>query len=115
MIKLNKYQAKALKVVTPFDGEPNFMDLLESGKVNMHGLSFDQLSICLEELKHKGLVLLITNENEDDLTIRLSSEALSYSSSRKTEIAKTFGKYAFQFLVGTSGGLAAYLLTTLLT
>ena len=44
----------------------------------------------------------------------LSSLGACYFQESKIEVAKAVGKYAFQFLIGTSGGLAALLVQRML-
>lgn len=113
MIKLNKFQSKAVKAIAPLDGQENFFDKLESESHKKYGLTRWQITTCLDEFEKMGLLTVKSNEALTDCTIRLSSDLLSYQQEKRFEILKSVFRYLFQFAVGVSGGLCVALVTGL--
>ena len=114
MLKLNSKLEKTLKIVSPYNCRPNLKASIKSSNANMHGLSFVELGIYLEELKDMGLVTIDIDEEARDLTVMLSSDAASYSKDMLLERVKTAARYAFQLLVGASGGVVVIAIEHLL-
>lgn len=114
MIKLNRIQSKAVKVIAPLDGQENFFSALDSSDVSKHGLTEWQINTCIQELE-KMKMLKVENTNVDNpvCTIRMSSELLTYSMERKRSMVRTVFKYIFQLIIGASGGLVVMLLSPL--
>lgn len=114
MVKLNRIQSKAVKVIAPLDGQENFFSVLDSTNANKHGLTEWQIDTCIKELEKMNLLEVeSTNEDKTDCTIRMSSELLAYSAEQRYSMVRTVFKYLFQLVIGASGGLAVMLLSTL--
>lgn len=111
MRKLNRYQAKTIKMLSKHDHEEAFGSRLRDGAIDTDGLTTQQVATCLGELKAQGLIRVVYNEDKTDFSVSVSSDGLAYASSRRLEILKTIGKYAFQLLVGASGGLVVLLVS----
>lgn len=115
MVKLNRIQSKAVKVIAPLDGQENFFSVLDSTDASKHGLTEWQIDTCIKELEKMNLLEVeSTNEDKTDCTIRMSSELLSYAFEQRRSKIKATLQYLFQLLVGASGGLVVFLLSCLL-
>lgn len=115
-VKLNSRQRRSLASVLPHDGMPNLLGYLESDSSRLHGLEIDEILRDLSELERMNLIKVdFSNEEETDVTVTLSSDAASYFADRRMETAKTFARYAFQLVVGASGGLVALVAQSLLS
>lgn len=115
MVRLNRNQRKVLAAVIPIDGKRGFRRAIDDGAIDLDslGLNRDQFRRYLNELVGLGLVKPEKTEDGDKLVL-LSSLGACYFQESKIEVAKAVGKYAFQFLIGTSGGLAALLVQRML-
>lgn len=115
MVKLNSNQRKILAAVIPIDGKMGLHEAAAKGIIDIEsmGMSSRQFLSYLSELARLGL--LKSEKYEDgDKGVLLSSLGACYFRESKIEVAKAVGKYAFQFLVGTSGGLAALFIQRML-
>lgn len=114
MIKLNPKLRDALAVVTPYSDKPGLFPAIESGGLDMRGLSRNELLGYIDELQEKGM-LAITEIAEDgsDFVILLTSDGATYFRESKVEIVRTVARGIFQLMLGASGGLVVWILGTL--
>lgn len=105
MVKLNSRLEKALRIVEPFNCKPDLKAAITSQNVDMRGLTMREFAAYLEELEAMGLIKVFINEDSSDFSVKLSSDAASYFHDSLIERAKAVGRYAFNLLVGASGGV----------
>lgn len=113
MVQLNSNLRKTLAIALPFDGSKHFKEDLDNASPNLQGLTRKQFMSYMGELENLGFVITTYNDDRSDIGIIFSSEATSYFTDSKLENIRTAGRYCFQFLVGTSGGLIALFLSNL--
>lgn len=106
--RLSSRQRRALSAILPHDGKDRLIDYLEGSGANLHGLTVDEVLRYASELEKIGLLdTEYSDEEKTDVTVTLSSEAASYFDDRRADAVKSAGRYAFQLIVGASGGLVA--------
>ena len=115
MAKLNSRLEKALRIVEPFNCKPDLKAAIASQNVDMRGLTMREFAIYLEELEAMGLIKVFINEDSRDFSVRLSSDAASYFDDSLIERIKADGRYAFNLLVGASGGVVVLVAERLLS
>ena len=112
-VKLNANLKKTLAIALPFNGRERFISAIDHESPGLRGLSEYEFYGYVQELVDMKLARMESSPEGDDFMLVFSSAATSYFKDSKVEVAKTFGRYCFQLLVGTSGGLLALFLSGL--
>lgn len=112
-IPLNREQRRMVDLLAPYDGDFDFFDKLESGKL---GASFNPLRVTavLGELERKGGVLVSKNAGKP-FAFTLSTSVRDWRGSRRAHLLAKSAEYLLKLLSGASGGLVVWLLTRAFT
>lgn len=113
MPKLTKSLAETLDALRPFEGDEAFMQKVYEAESPIDGMSARRLVTDIGELQTLGYLKVFQYAGKAD-SFDLTSLGRDYRRNRIEEVAKTVGRYAFQFLVGASGGAVVLLLGKLL-
>lgn len=113
MPKLTKSLAETLAAITPYENDSDFMKQLYEQQSPVGGLPPERVASDMRELKDLGYLELFQYQEKID-SFRLLAAGRDYRRNRIGEVAKTVLRYAFQLLVGASGGLVVLLLGRLL-
>lgn len=113
MPKLTKSLAETLAAITPYENDPDFMRRLCDHPSPVGGLPPERVASDMRELKDLGYLELFRFQGKID-SFRLLAAGRDYRRNRLGEVAKAVLRYAFQLLVGASGGLVVLLLGRLL-
>lgn len=115
MVRLNSNLRKTLRIALPMNGCEAVFARIDETKPDLEGFSEDEFLRYLTELEDMGLANVYAVYDVDgevkDFSLYFNSDAASYFVDNKWEIAKTVGRYAFQLVVGASGGLVVLLLS----
>ena len=113
MPKLTKSLAETLAAITPYENDSDFMKQLYEQQSPVGGLTPERVASDMRELKDLGYLELFQYQGKID-SFRLLAAGRDYRRNCIGEVAKTVLRYAFQLLVGASGGLVVLLLGRLL-
>lgn len=113
MPRLTKSLAETLAAITPYENDSDFMKQLYEQQSPVGGLPPERVASDMRELKDLGYLELFQYHGKID-SFRLMAAGRDYRRNRIGEVAKAVLRYAFQLLVGASGGLVVLLLGRLL-
>lgn len=113
MPKLTKSLADTLAAIAPYENDQDFMRRLCEHSSPVRGLTPERLASDIKELEDLGYVKVFLFQRKPD-SFRLTAAGRDYRRNRAADVAKTVLSYAFQLLVGASGGLVVLLLGKLL-
>lgn len=113
MAKLTRSLRETLRGVAPYDGDPAFGDAIMEQRSLVPGIGPYRLINDLADLEETGYVKIVRKGRRVE-SVCLRAAGRDFSRNPRTEAIKAVGRYLFQFLVGTSGGLAALLVSRLL-
>ena len=113
MPKLTKSLAETLAAITPYENDSDFMKQLYYHPSPVSGIPPERVASDMRELKDLGYLELFQHQGKVD-SFRLLAAGRDYQRNRLGEVAKAVLRYAFQLLVGASGGLVVLLLGRLL-
>ena len=105
--------AETLAAITPYENDSDFMKQIYEQQSPVGGLPPERVASDMRELKDLGYLELFQYQGKID-SFRLLAAGRDYRRNRIGEVAKTVLRYAFQLLVGASGGLVVLLLGRLL-
>ena len=113
MKKLTRSLAETLEAISTYEGDERFMSDIYDQRSPISEIPPKRLVNDMADLEKLGMVRLFRHGG----TIQwfdLTADGRDYRRNRFLESAKTVGRYAFQLLVGASGGLVVLLVGRLL-
>lgn len=113
MQRLTKSLRLTLAALAPYDADPAFGKALSEGASLVSGITPYRLLADIRDLQDAGMLKIIPVGRKIDCIV-LTAAGRDYFRNSKWEVAKTVASYAFQLLVGASGGLAALFASQLL-
>lgn len=113
MEKLTKSLAETLDAIKPFEGDEAFMKELVEQRSPLPGYTPSRLLGDIAELEQHGMLKVFVYHKVPNC-FDLTSSGRDYRRNRALDVAKAIGRYAFQLLVGASGGLVVLVVGRLL-
>lgn len=113
MEKLTRSLAVTLEAIRGYEHDESFMRRLYAGESPVEGMHPKRLVGDISELRDLGYLKVFVYNGVAD-SFSLTALGRDYRRNRALDALRVAGRYAFQLLVGASGGAAALLLDKLL-